>query len=347
MKLAVFGASVSNQNTNREGEVTGYSEVFRRQHASRLGVTAFQRICYTGNRLSDAGLIRLNELCDFAPDICVFEPLIEDGRRGIHATETELRFIYRQMLMANILPVSFLLPVPQRRSIEKLPNTTKVRKICEALELPMIVPDISALSDDEIARAFRDIHTRPEGAAIYAEALAQSLETVLPRRHDILTRAQELVRGWDKPARIYRRELGPGKRPGSPLHRVSVEIDNTGEKPAGVKIVHRQIVGPHAPVVGTQASGNAKIREGFEKVSVWDPYSHYDRETFVLLTAGTVAPGATGRFDITVLDEDPDYATCRREDVRWPPAAERCMITAGTVFVLSSQPFTARSLSDG
>ena len=67
--------------------------------------------------------------------------------------------------------------------------------------------------------------------------------------------------------------------------------------------------------------------------SVWDPFCHYERDSYVVLFSGTVQ--SSGRIDISVANSDPDYQKCRREGVIWPEAAERYLKPTDAVHIFS------------
>lgn len=111
MKLAILGASVSAQSRNHvSGEITGYSEVLLLSHAKNLGISEIRRFTYSGNRLSDGGLIQSIAVRDYRPDYCIVEPNIEDESRGWAVTEDELKFIYKNIATSGARPINLFLP---------------------------------------------------------------------------------------------------------------------------------------------------------------------------------------------------------------------------------------------
>ena len=174
MKLAIFGASVSAQGLNHATkEVTGYAEVLRRDYAARLGLSEVRQITYAGNRASDAGLIRLEQVVSYAPKVCLFEPLIEDMNRGTQASDAEIEYIYRRLLNAGILPVTLMLPNPVRRVPDARPEYPRYKAVCDKLGLPVIRIDLTGV--EGIEDKFNGPHTRKAGAEIYAAQIAGEL----------------------------------------------------------------------------------------------------------------------------------------------------------------------------
>lgn len=347
MKVAVFGASVSAQRQNHKtGEVTGYAEVFRRSHQASLGLQDIRQITYAGNRLSDGGLACLPDILTYAPDICVFEPLIEDARRGAPTTEAEFRMIYRRLLAAGILPVTLMLPNPRFRVASQAHYYPMLVRICRDYGLPVIDAGIPPQMD--LSAGFNGVHTRAPGAAFYAQMLRDGLQPLLNAAHRLALVAQALPKAKAAPRQSFMRRLGC--RSGMPEKTCGLLLDLTlappprdGQTMARVRLVQPHLIGAFSPVITTRAIDLTNSRPANAvTVSVWDDYCHYTRASFMTSGDLRLPPDRSYQITLGVTDKDPDYASCRRPVANWPMPSARHLQPQGPLFVMSDTPFTAR-----
>lgn len=352
MKIAILGSSVSKQTRHHESKaVTGYVQVLRDTYQAGMGISEIRQITYAGNRLSDGGLARLTEVLAYAPDICIFEPLIEDSRRGTLATEAELNMVYRRLLNAGILPVTLLLPNPKLRQASRSTEYNKLTRICSTLELPVV--DISIPEDIDLVAGFNGVHTRAPGAAFYARTLHKALLPCLDPhwRQAVVAKAGAKARTLPKEA--FLRRLGcPG---GMPPKTRGVVLDLTlgptskhnqnGRKPGQgtVRLVQEHMIGTFSPVIQTRAvvQDTGALADNI-RTSVWDDYCHFDRDSFVTSGDLSLAVNTTYQITLSMIDEDPDYASCRRAKTDWPAASARYLHPLGPLFVISDTAFTAQ-----
>lgn len=146
-KIAVLGASLSAQTVNHKtGELTGYVEAFRRMSEVELGLPSENIIqfAYGGNRLSDAGLIRLEEVIAEKPSVCIVEPIVEDVSRGSEAGEAEYLHVFNKLVSNNILPLVLCVPLPLTDPITetqryKVCNPSIIRLILGSLGLILLI----------------------------------------------------------------------------------------------------------------------------------------------------------------------------------------------------------------
>jgi len=83
-------------------------------------------------------LYRIQGVVDYAPDICLFEPLVEYTTRGSRVTLDEVAYLYQTMVAANILPVTLLLSAPVLRIPDKMSEYSVYRTFCEDQNLPFL-----------------------------------------------------------------------------------------------------------------------------------------------------------------------------------------------------------------
>jgi hypothetical protein len=339
VKVAIFGASVSAQALNHTtGEVTGYSEVLFRNYASQLNITDFRRVTYAGNRASDGGLILLEQVIAFAPDICLFEPLIEDMTRGTRITEIEIDYIYHRLLAAGILPVTVMLPNPMGKPpSNNWPEKARYLAVCTKFNLPVIQIDLTKVED--ITEKFNGIHTLAEGAKIYAAQIAAGLEAL----GDLTAYPAKEAPPASKTNVLVQQVALPTPKPDS-IVKLGLTLTFPDETDTRIRLIQFQSIGPFSPVldVTTRAKALGKPDQwtNMETTlrSVWDPYCHYARQSFVTLSDLQSTGHGMIELNITCATTDPDYAACRREVETWPTAQERCLKPLGPLTLISNGP---------
>lgn len=332
MKIAVFGASTSAQSVaHKTGEVTGYVEVLRRQFQKRLRATAIQQFCYPGNRLSDGGLVRIQDLLDWKPDLCIVEPLVEDYSRGRLASRDEILFIYDRLLSADILPVTFLLPYPARRTVDKWAGYKVVNEVCTSLGLPVIRVDLTGVEDMDAK--FAGVHTTLAGAEIYARTFVRGMEERIGNLEALRQRLAPL-KGRLQPRLHQARIAVP--RP-EEQRRMAFRMEATAA-PVQLRLIQRQSIGVFSPMLQITLRPGDGGPDTVMQRSVWDPFCHYTRPSYVTLLDERLPADTALHIDIACSDEDPDYATCRREHIDFPRPEARHMKPMSDIHVLSDAP---------
>jgi len=318
MKLAILGASVSAQKANYQtGEVTGYQEVLRYE-AGSVGISEVMDCTYPGNRASDGGLICSQFVADGCPDICIFEPNVEDRSRGVHVVEDEILFIYSVLVNSNIKPILLLLPTGHDLSPKTRPDYDIHFNVARRLNVPIIEIDLSDERDS--ARLFRGVHTSPEGARIYAHRIMIELERMLaePRTWSALPEhvpTRTILQRVPYEARGEVRDM-----------RFMISFD-ASDGPEQIRIIQKQEIGPFSPVIDVAVDGRV------ERSSVWDPYCHYARQSYVTIFNASISSPA--ELEVSVSAQDPEYDRCRREGASFPPPEHRYMSPRGDIYLVS------------
>lgn len=326
MKVAILGASISAQTTNHiTGEVTGYSEALHRDYSDPLNITAFRRLSYSGNRVSDGGMIRATELAAFAPDIRIFEPNVEDGSRGEDATRDEVLFVYDAIYRCGARPITLMLPD------DTLDPTTRPfydfhRKICTELQIPMIHVN---LRGTDTTGLLYGVHTTPKGALLYAELIAKGIKDIIGSS-DFFTSPVPRLEPLTKVGRISAL-IGDDVR----LMRLRVTARDWSAA-AKVRAVQYQLIGQHSPVVQIEVE-NTRTRK-----SVWDIFCHFERLSFVTLFSMDFQRDST--VSLEIVDDDPNYEACLRQGIVWPQPSERILKPRGDIFIISTHDVQAELL---
>lgn len=339
LKIAVLGASVSAQNINHTTkEPTGYVEVLRREYIQHLGATEIPQITYPGNRASDGGLLRVRDVVAYAPDICIFEPLIEDGSRGVRISTAEILYIYTQLINAGILPFTVMLPNPATRSAKQWQEYNKYKQVCNSFNLPVLEIDISATT--ALEEKFNSIHTLLPGAQIYARQIADAL-TTLGNPQARLAQVYPIKTDQDQQTYV---EVLPHTPASGPVREIHLELLFEQDADTSFRLVQQQTIGPYSPLLDVALSGKATGQENDwhpiskDKISVWDPYCHYERPSYVSLCNLSNGGYKMANLHLEVSAQSPDYSKCRRDEVQWPTAGDRTLRPLGPMVLVSNHP---------
>ena len=337
MRIAILGASVSAQTTNHiTGEVTGYAEVLRREYPERMGVTEIRQISYPGNRASDGGIIQLEHVLRDRPDICLFEPLVEDRLRGVDIADDEMRFIYGRLLAADILPVTLLLPAPPQRDPARNPNYWRYNIFCRDHGLPVIRLDVTA--EGPLEQLFNGMHTALGGARIYASRIAAALTDLISSGWQTVDLAAHLA---PSPVQLTRLALSVGWAGLPKIRHIAIRLRTAATPCPRLRLVRLQTIGTRSPVLDiavrvTRPSGVEDLTA--QRLSVWDLHCHYQRRSFVSLHQMALGPDEDVVVSVNVADIAPDYSLCRRAMPSWPAVHDLVLEPLAPLFVIANGP---------
>ena len=321
MIFTALGASVTQQRLAHDtGEITGYLEVFAQKYAADLGFSEVRARVYGGNRASDGGLILAQRVGWEKADLCLFECNIEDHNRGRALTQDEAYYIFKSIIGSGALPVVLLLPTMKAGDARNLPAFPLFAEICARLNIPSIVIDIDDIAEPDLY--FRGAHTRPLGAEMFAQRIVEQLR-MMDLTPQGLAALRDGIAAFDTPIevkRLARTNGGVG---------LAGRLELKSDAPRDLRLVQRQTIGPHSPVISVRVNGGAA-----QHVSIWDPHCHYERLSFVTLFDGSVPEEAV--IEWTVVARDPDYETCHREGISWPAAQARDLRPQDDIFAISS-----------
>lgn len=330
MKIAIFGASVSAQTVRRDtGLPVGYAEFLRREHMQDLGATAINQLPYSGSRLADGGMIRLMDILDYKPDICIVEPIVEDKSRGLEAVRADYVFVYSSMIEAGILPVTLLQPWPlENRTL----NAYKiVSKLCKDWGLPTIEFDLP--EGISTADYFEGVHTKELGGRLYARAIAEGIR-LIGSPAVALIKAKAHYNASEN--RFVATKCPVGER--KSFRRLVIDVTSEAVGAVNFRLLQFQDIGTFSPVFkASLQSTKGKLLGRPNIISVWDPYCHYTRQSFVLLAADT-SPVPRFRIGVEVIDQAPNYATVRHAVESWPALSELQFRPRRAPYLISDAP---------
>lgn len=328
LKYVVMGASLSAQGRRHDtGEITGYTEHFIAQ-ADRLSTISsnIQKVTYPGNRLSDAGLIRMTDVLSKNPDICIVEPLVEDSSRGRWATPEEIFFVYESLISNGILPISFLVPLPEHLRVSQFPVYGPVMEISEKFGIPTLIADTKSIIEG--GGIFKGVHTTEKSGALLADQLVEFISGIDTRA--LLKKVRKIT------PFSPRLVMESYKMPWKPYKKLRIKVKPRCDGHYTLRIIQRQCIGPHSPVLSinlTLQGGGSSISY---ETSVWDPFCHYERSSYVNLFPQALELEGAASVEIAVSERLPDYTSCRRDVSSWPLPSDLEMRTEGPLNFVSS-----------
>lgn len=289
--IVFFGASVTEQHVhNATGEVSGFVTYFERHLAEGLDVKV-SRVSAGSSDLTDAALVYVEDVIALKPDVCILDWVTPA------LTSCDPRFIqqvYFRLMEHGILPVTVIFPRRDRPQRE-LPITREMSALCQAYDLPFF-DATPLLKKHGVDTVLRDVvHTTPEGARIYAEAIAG----LIPRLPLALRFA------FATPAPFVVTEILPEGPLPEAFRRITVTNMAPDDQPAEFCIIMQQRVGPYSPVLDVRSVTPAGA-ENLPVFSLWDVWCHRDRQTIKKIMHWH--SGLLHRMEFTISATAPDFA---------------------------------------
>jgi len=319
MKIGFIGASVTAQDFNYQTkEVVGYREILSLKLRLNLNLMCFKNFSYPGNRLSDAGLVKLQEVIESKPDICLVEPLIEDSTRGVEATMDEIYYFYATLLTNNIYPVTIFLPNPKSGHCRDWINYDNLKNINIELNIPIIELDFQEPIDSTYVNG---VHTTNKGAILYGEEIYNQFYSIVKNgipKCELPKKTSDNV-FVTRLAGTSNNEILLGK----------VLLQGQGN----IKIVQKSKIGPHTPVL-KYTIGNKSLSTGNE-VCLWDPYCHYVRGAYSILLPKIKLSNSPLELIFSISNTLPDYVKCRRDGIIWPGSSELYLSPLQDAYIIS------------
>lgn len=324
-KIAFLGASVTAQKfAHQTGELTGYVEAFRKHHASDLGFSEVLTHAWSGNRLSDAGIVCIHQMLADKPDVAVIEPMVEDRSRGLDFNHRHIHYFFQSCINAGVLPVALALPKPGGSDPFGHRNFEILKDYCGPRKMPVI----PVVMPPEMDRGlyYRDMqHTKRHGAEIYAQILSDSLPNILSRGWT------DIDSGSCEP--VFEVTEIPSDATGD-FHSIHIRNLKPEASKGPILLLQRQKIGAFSPIITIEFEWLSGEQSQYE-LSIWDPYCHYDRLSYVKLAEAD--HGAFTSIRVSVSDKDPKYETCRGAFDFSESKRHRFMRPAGPFWLISDQ----------
>jgi len=282
MKKVLFhGASVTQQS----GEESYFFQLEKSLEHNVIDICIYKK-GYGGNHLDDAGLLTIARDLEFGYDYCVLEwnttsISVFDEKKILHIVEV--------ILSKNTVPIFLILA--RRETVKSDRNCEQqVQSFCIEHNIPLL--DCRPGLDPSIH--LRDfVHTNLLGATFYASKIHSELLTKLNSfstssilNFEGVNHSGLIVRNFDFNQTLYEGQ------------NLSVHLDGVVGK---AEIIIEGVRGPSSPL----------IKCGCEVFSVWDQWSHYDRDSFINFSERISL--YNGQYFFEILSDSPDYSKCVRE----------------------------------
>jgi hypothetical protein len=319
MKIGFIGASVTAQGFNHSTkELTGYREYLNQELDEIFKDFTSFNFSYPGNRLSDAGLLKVDEIIKSSPDVLIIEPLVEDATRGVAATEDEIYFFYSSFISRGIKVITLLMP-HGIRSIVKDNNYKKIVAINDALSIDTIEIDIFKI---DVEGWFTGVHTTTKGVKPVGNMIKEQLLRILRSSshfHPNKTKEKENV----FVERVQNSEILP--------KTITISSQRGGK----LRLVQKGRIGPFSPILNISISQETSDKKLALSQSIWDPYCHYERNSYMTLVPTHVVDNGRVDYKIQISHDEPNYEECRRDDVKWPKKADLKIVASDDIFIIS------------
>lgn len=331
-KIAFLGASVTAQTFSWDtGELVGYVEEFKVSCQSYFGFSEAKAFAYPGNRLSDAGILKLQELIDFAPKIAVIEPVVESEAIGLGFDERHLSHVYFSLLENKILPITVAFPKQQKRNPFELNNYVLVKNFCDRYNFPLlaaVIPEHIALAD-----IYRDgVHTNNSGAKLYCKFVKEAVEQFACWNLGVIRFPKHLFK-------FHISEVG--QSPVVDLIGMTIENSSYSYESCYLDVIQLHQIGRYSPVVESKFIKDDKC-SNLSRVSFWDPHCHRKRNSYVKLIEARGNASVFDQVRIEVSSKLPDYSKCRRSSDYTNDKNLRFLRPLSSAFSISDQPVALR-----
>jgi hypothetical protein len=325
MKIAFLGASVTAQTfAHQSGELTGYVEAFKKHHATHCGFSEVLSYAWSGNRLSDAGMVCIHLMLQDKPDVAILEPLIEDHTRGRDFSPKHIEYFFYSCTTSGILPIVFALPKPGGLAPFNHLNYDLLNSYCKDRNLPIIPIIMPNQFDRDLF--YRDtVHTRKLGAEYYAQSLANALPAIVSKGLQDIDSS-----GCVSTLKVNCIQSDPKSK----IHSVVIRNLDPQSSNGYFLLLQKQKIGDFSPVIETSFQWLSGNHSSYNS-SIWDPYCYYERLSYVTLAESDRSDFVS--IGISVANIDPQYENCRGKFDYSKCKFDRFICPAGPFWIISDQ----------
>jgi hypothetical protein len=298
-KIIFFGASVSQQHINRDGEETGYVPNLKKLFKTHFNdeIEVIQKGFGSGH-FNQSGFVYFDLIMNMEPDVVVFEWFSTSSKKF---DEAKFAHVQKTLLDNGIKVINLVLP--KKDCLENEPYNIKQARGYQELGCHFInlYPFVGNKLDLDLC--LRDnVHTTAHGGKLYAEIIFEEIKNIFKGQHSVC----------DGPA------INPLQIFSVPSvqtlafsevityrDKLIINISNNDINSNECQIFAKVKVGKYSPIISYTLNGITG------RISVWDAWSHYERSClkpisnkFNLIDNGTIT------FEIS--ETDPDYSSCKR-----------------------------------
>lgn len=319
--VTFYGASVTQQRINREGELTGYvpciiealSREFPEHHFT------FHQLGYGATHFDDAGLIYFADVLATRPDIVV----MDWHSTGLSEfSPSAYAYIQTTLLDSGCVVLNCVLP---RRRYVGLPERANVKQARYFQEMGAGLVDLYPLIGKEIDidRCLRDdVHTTRPGAQAYAEVILPYLRRIL-RNEKLPQNSGDVIPPPTEPSfpRVSKQLLSATLD-----HRSTLTLSVDANEPFWLIADCR--LGPYSPLLTVSTATEET------EIPVWDQWCHYERTSLTRLSPRlTPAVNATTQLSIKISPANPPYSTANHLCPPHP-LENRKLIISGEIYCI-------------
>lgn len=294
IKIVFYGASVTQQSTNRDGIKVGYVPNAIQLLFEKFGATQFDfhQMGYGSNHFNDAGFIKFNDVLAIKPDIIV----MEWHSTGIgNFDPARYDFVIENLHKIGCKVISLILPLkrcvgkPERENI-KQSRWYQRKGLIQINFYPLIGHEIN------LDACLRDeVHTNENGGIVYGEIVARIISDIFQGKLVESESGDEI-----EPVSDYKQAplVSSFSLDGCDLNYSQSLVVKYQAKGA-VQLFADSMIGPYSPVLDVKC-GTVK-----QSISMWDQWCKYERRCLKPLTHPLRQ--TEGTVMVSISSESPAY----------------------------------------
>ncbi|WP_428739671.1 WcbI family polysaccharide biosynthesis putative acetyltransferase [Sulfurimonas sp.] len=273
LKIAFYGASVTQQSINREGETVGYVQNIKKILSELLPDKEFliYQLGYGSNHFNDAGYIYFEDLLKVTPDI-VF---LEWHSTGIDYFESEkYDYILNKLITSECKIINLILPL--KRCIDK-PERVNIQQSRWYQKKGVLQLNFyKLLSKQDFYKCIRDeVHTNVYGGQVYGSLIADYIFKII-NNEVVLEDDGETIsptKTFEEAPKITSIELNKDL---NEYEKLKIELSNVSSQ--SMQLFFKSRVGPFSPLL------NIKTIATSYQVNIFDEWCRYERTVLKSLT---------------------------------------------------------------
>lgn len=293
MKIAIFGASVSEQTVKHDDQtITGYVNYLDKKIQALELNYDIHRITAGSCGIKDAGLALIDDVVNLNPDICILE-WCTSGETN--CTYDNISSIYNKLTSNNILPINLVLPRSDRDQTQ-----TDVYKYTKEISNKYDLPfwDLSEQVDRTLIELIlRDsVHTNHIGAKLYSEFITFQLIKLGLQSIPVVESQIKLHRKTHE----FNNSINKVKF-------INIELfTDTSFINSNIYIFLEQRIGPWSRALKCSLLTNKNSSKKLENIILHDPWSWRERQCIKSLVPFTHIEDDTNsiNFEIQVDNDD-------------------------------------------
>lgn len=299
MKIVFFGASVTEQNKNQKGEITGYfpyvEYLFKKTFGDKY--TLLQKGFGSGH-LNDTGFIYLELIKRLKPDMVVLEWYTTSCT---FFDKDKFHHIQKSLLDLNVRVVNLILPKKNAltRELDNIKQARAYQKL--GSYFVSLYPYVDNPLD--LSKCLRDnVHTTPEGGKAYAEIIFDEIIGIIKGNYK--NNEGEIIpipKTYSVPVvnhKDIKLELNSG-------NKLIIEMESLSESNE-CQLFSKVKLGRFSPVLDYKSVNGIS-----DSIEVWDIWSHFERPCLKPISNNFTLNGYD-KITFEISNTSPNYNACLR-----------------------------------